>query len=91
MKIPPGFDALRAGFSGDIVMPGDEEYQAAIHRWAENASKPAAAVLFVKTDEDVRAALDFAKDSKVDFAVRGEFSPTDLIQLVPTACKTSTE
>lgn len=68
-------ESLRSTFKGDIVLPSDEQYQAAIHRWAVNAQKPAAAVLYVKNEADIATALEYAEDNKVDFAVRGEYRP----------------
>jgi hypothetical protein len=71
MTILPDVDALKASLQGEIVQPHDEGYEAAIHRWAVNAQKPAAAVLYVKNDEDVARALAYAKENSVDSAVRG--------------------
>ena len=90
MTLPSAFETLKAGFKGDIVLPSDEGYQDAIHRWAVNAQKPAAAVLYVKDDADIAAAVAFAVQHRVDFAVRGEctLSPNpDLEGRCASRCK----
>lgn len=64
--IPNNF---RAQFTGDIVTPGDgAAYDAAIARWAKNAARRAALVVFPRSPADVALALT-ALDLPV--AVRG--------------------
>lgn len=69
------FHKLKPAFKGDIILPSDPDYSAAIARWAANAQKAAAAVLYVKDAQDVALALAFAREHKLDIAVRGELGP----------------
>jgi FAD/FMN-containing dehydrogenase len=62
---------LSTGFKGDIVTPSDPDYVASIARWATNAVKKAKIVAFVNGSEDVSLALKFAKDNKLDLAIKG--------------------
>lgn len=62
---------LSKGFKGDIVTPSDPDYTESIARWAPNAVKKAKIVAFVKDAEDVSLALKFARDNKLDIAIKG--------------------
>jgi FAD/FMN-containing dehydrogenase len=62
---------LSKGFQGDIVTPSDPDYAGSIARWAANAVKKAKIVAFVKDAEDVSLAIKFARDNKLDMAIKG--------------------
>jgi FAD/FMN-containing dehydrogenase len=62
---------FRAGFKGDLVLPEDADYPAAIARWSITAERNAAIVAFVKTNEDVELAIKYAKANKLPIAIRG--------------------
>jgi len=65
-QIPAQF---RAEFTGDIVSPKDgATYDAAISRWALNASRKAALVVYPKTVQDISLAL---KHIDLPLAIRG--------------------
>ncbi|KAI9435087.1 hypothetical protein H4582DRAFT_1972776 [Lactarius indigo] len=61
---------LRQSFKGDIVTPGDANYEEAIARWAANAQRPARIVAFVKDTTDVSLALKYARDNNLQVAIR---------------------
>ena len=48
---------LASKIKGKVVVPGDEGYAAAIHRWAINAEKKAAVVVQVTSPADVAEAV----------------------------------
>jgi len=79
-------DDLRSSFKGDLVVPSDSDYPAAIARWAINAERPAKVVAFVKDAEDVALAIKYAKEQNIPLAIRsgghsasGGELPLDLI------------
>jgi hypothetical protein len=61
--------ALRPAFGGDIIEPGDGEYEAA--RRTVLASGTPAYVLRPEVVADVQAAVSFARDARLPLAVRG--------------------
>jgi uncharacterized membrane protein len=63
---------LKPAFQGDIILPEHPQYASAIARWAANARKAAAAVLYVKDQDDLRMAVSFAREHGLDLAVRGK-------------------
>ncbi|KAG6889276.1 hypothetical protein C0992_005800 [Termitomyces sp. T32_za158] len=65
------FATFKAHFKGDIVTPDDADYPKAIARWAINAQRRAKVVAFVRDEEDVRAAIKYARDSDLSIAIRG--------------------
>ena len=65
------FDTFKASFEGDLVTLGDAGYDAAIARWAKNASRKAAVVAFVKDAEDVSRAIIYARQAKLPIAIKG--------------------
>lgn len=65
------FSSFSKAFTGDLVVPGDAEYDASIARWAGNAQRNAKVVAFVKSPEDVALALAYAKANKLPIAIRG--------------------
>ncbi|KZP17094.1 FAD-binding domain-containing protein [Athelia psychrophila] len=65
------FSSFTQAFTGDLVVPGNVDYEASIARWARNAQRNAKVVAFVKTSEDVALALAYAKANKLPIAIRG--------------------
>lgn len=65
------FTALKATFKGDLVTPSDHNYAEAIARWAKNAARQAKIVAFVKDNDDVRAAIAYARNANLPLAIRG--------------------
>jgi FAD/FMN-containing dehydrogenase len=65
----PLFDALRCGFGGDIIEPGDEEYETA--RRSLFAAGSPAAVLRPRNARDVQAGVRFAARAGLVLSVRG--------------------
>lgn len=51
---------LAGGFSGDLVIPSDADYEDSLTRWAKNARRKAALVAFVKSPEDVSKVIKLA-------------------------------
>ena len=64
-------ELLKPVFGGDLVLPGDPDYEAALHRWSATAVRPAGLVAYPKTPEDVSHVIKFATENKYDLAVRG--------------------
>ncbi|EGO01574.1 hypothetical protein SERLA73DRAFT_103446 [Serpula lacrymans var. lacrymans S7.3] len=65
------FQLFQNSFTGDLVTPEDQEYAAAISRWAINSQRRAKIVAFVKSPEDVSLALDYARRTNLQVAIRG--------------------
>ncbi|KAH6909362.1 FAD binding domain-containing protein [Coprinopsis sp. MPI-PUGE-AT-0042] len=63
--------SLAKAIKGDVVTPDQPTYADAIKRWAKNAERRAAVVVFVKDEEDVAASIKFAKEHELKFAIRG--------------------
>ena len=64
-------DALRPLIAGEIVVPGDPGYEAAIHRWSAGTIRKAGVVCRVAGVEDVQAAVRWATAHNVEVAVKG--------------------
>ncbi|KIM25711.1 hypothetical protein M408DRAFT_314992 [Serendipita vermifera MAFF 305830] len=69
---------LAAGFTGDLVLPGDADYASSLVRFAKNSQKNAALVAFVKSAEDVSRIIKYVNDDtaanstdKIPVVVRG--------------------
>ena len=62
-----------AGFTGDIVIPGDPDYDAAIVRVGKNAQRKAGLVAFVKSADDVSKVIRLVNSSsgQVPVVIRG--------------------
>jgi len=63
-----------AGFTGDLIIPGDSEYESAIARFAKNAKRNAGLVAFVKSAEDVSKVIKFANSgssAQIPVVIRG--------------------
>jgi FAD/FMN-containing dehydrogenase len=61
---------LDSGFTGDLVIPSDPEYQTSLRRFAKNAQRNAALVAFVKSSEDVSHVIKFASANSIPLVVR---------------------
>lgn len=53
------------------MTPTDPQYPAAIARWAVNAQRKAAVVAFVKDEQDVALAINYARRHGLPIAIRG--------------------
>jgi FAD/FMN-containing dehydrogenase len=71
MNHVPGFEELQNRIQGDVPLPTDPQYQESIKRWSKLAEKPAGAVAFVRSDEDVSAVMKFAVNNNIDIAIKG--------------------
>ncbi|ETW78593.1 hypothetical protein HETIRDRAFT_419847 [Heterobasidion irregulare TC 32-1] len=60
-----------ATFKGDWITPEHPDYAKAIARWAVNAERHAKVVAFVKDNDDVHDALQYAKENNLPLAIRG--------------------
>ncbi|OHE92859.1 hypothetical protein CORC01_11865 [Colletotrichum orchidophilum] len=63
--------ALRADINGEILLPGDEGYEASLVRWSIVCIKPAALVIKPKSAHDVSAAIRFATKHNIPFTTCG--------------------
>ncbi|TCD66653.1 hypothetical protein EIP91_001071 [Steccherinum ochraceum] len=63
------FNRFKTAFKGDLVTPTDDGYEAAILRWARNASKRASVVAYVKDADDVALAITYARSAGLDIAI----------------------
>jgi len=64
-------EALRSSMTGSVILPGDEEYDAARAIWNADIDRRPAAVARCRTSDDVAAALRFAQQEGLEVAVRG--------------------
>ncbi|EKM80430.1 hypothetical protein AGABI1DRAFT_120446 [Agaricus bisporus var. burnettii JB137-S8] len=62
------FSAL---IKGDVIVPGHAEYEKSLKRWAVNAEKKAAVVVFIKDEADAAAAILYARKNDLPIAIRG--------------------
>lgn len=62
---------LSDSIKGDIITPKHPEYAQSLHRWARNAERNAAVVVFVKDEADVSVAISYARANKLPIAIRG--------------------
>lgn len=62
---------LKKLLKGDLVLPSDDGYDAAIARWAKNSQRKAAGVAFVKDSEDASTTVKHAVEHKIPIAIKG--------------------
>jgi len=62
---------LHQKLKGEVITAEHPDYTKAISRWAANAERRAKVVAFVKDNEDIAVALNFAKANGLSIAVRG--------------------
>lgn len=77
----PAFNALKNVIRGSVIIPSDQNYQESLKRWSKLAEKPAGAVIFVKTNEDVSEVIKYAVEHKVDLAIKGTFIRFSLLYI----------
>lgn len=71
----PAIKELKSMIKGDLILPCDgEAYNEAIKRWSKLAVRPAGAVMYPRSEEDISHAVTFAVSHKVEIAIRGTFS-----------------
>jgi FAD/FMN-containing dehydrogenase len=63
--------ALRETFKGTLIRPDDDQYEQARKVWNGAIDKRPSLIARCRTNEDVVAAVNFARDNDVLFAVRG--------------------
>ncbi len=68
---PAKIEELKAGFTGKILLPGDDAYESARKIWNAMIDKHPALIARCATTSDVVLALNFAKDNGGILAVRG--------------------
>lgn len=76
-------EKFRAGFSGQVLTPGDADYDRARSVWNGAIDRKPAVIARCTTAEQVAQALQFARRSGLEVAVRGEATTTPA-----TACAT---
>ena len=64
-------DELRAGFTGEVLLPGDRDYDDARRIWNAMIDKRPAVIARCATTSDVVRAVNFARDHGLALAVRG--------------------
>ena len=67
---PPRLQAFRDRFAGDVVLPGDETYDASRAVWNGMIDRRPALILRPTNPDEVVAALRFARDEDLPIAVR---------------------
>ena len=65
------WDAFRARFTGPLVRPGDDEYDAARRVWNGSIDRYPGLIARCLSSADVTTALAFAREAGVTIAVRG--------------------
>ncbi|KAL9713801.1 hypothetical protein Ac2012v2_003412 [Leucoagaricus gongylophorus] len=63
--------SLSPHIKGDIVTPDHPDYRKSLRRWAINAERNAAVVIFPKDEDDISKAIIFAKENDLATAIRG--------------------
>jgi len=56
------FPDLASKIDGTVVTPGHPDYEEALHRWASNVERRAAAVVFVSSSADVATTVSSVSD-----------------------------
>jgi FAD/FMN-containing dehydrogenase len=67
----PDIDQLRANVSGSVLTESDGEYEQARRVWNGATDRRPSVIVRCTTPQDVVAALAFAREQKLDIAVRG--------------------
>src|SRR5450432_594221 len=63
--------SLRKGFRGDLLVSGDSGYDEARALWNGDHDRRPALIAQSRCDEDVVAAIAFAREHSLEIAVRG--------------------
>lgn len=61
-----------AGFKGDVILPGDSEYEEANKRWSRFIERQAGVVVRPRSTEDVALAVKFAVQGGYPVVVKGQ-------------------
>jgi len=64
-------EKLKRDISGQIVLPGDKDYDAARRIWNAMIDRRPALIVYCATTQDVVRAVNFAMDTGLPLAVRG--------------------
>jgi hypothetical protein len=67
----PDIEILRANFGGDLLQPGSDAYEQARKIWNASVDKRPALIARCSGTADVRAAVNFARESGLLTAIRG--------------------
>lgn len=70
MTRPLNLDTLRSGLKGRIIVPGDADYDASRAVMYGGIDKKPAVIVRVRNAADVRQAVNFARDTGLELAVR---------------------
>jgi len=70
-RVPLDVDALRAQVAGTVSVPGDEDWDEARRAWNLAVDQRPAAVVQAESVEDVKAAVDFAREHGLQVAPQG--------------------
>jgi len=62
-------ELLKAGFSGNVILSGDDGYEDARKTYAVKDAKPAV-IVQAKTNKDIAAAIEFSKKNKLQISIR---------------------
>src|SRR5687768_18499851 len=65
------YDGLRAALQGDVVRPGEENWDAARRAWNLAVDQRPAAVVLPESAEDVAATVRFAREHGLRLAPQG--------------------
>jgi FAD/FMN-containing dehydrogenase len=65
------FASLRAALHGELILPGDAEYNTARRVWNAAIDRHPAVIIRCTHAHDVQCAVKFARESGLDVAVRG--------------------
>ena len=68
---PTKVEALRSDFRGEILLPGDDDYDNARKIWNATIDRHPALIARCSTTSDVVHAVNFARDNKLLLAIRG--------------------
>ncbi len=64
-------EELKRGFKGEVLLPGDSEYESARHIWNAMIDKHPAVIARCASTPDVVRGVNFARDNGLLLAVRG--------------------
>lgn len=68
---PTKVEELRSDFRGEILLPGDDDYDNARKIWNATIDRHPALIARCSTTSDVVHAVNFARDNKLLLAIRG--------------------
>lgn len=64
-------EEFKQRIQGDVITPDHPEYPRSIHRWAINAERRAAIVVFVKDEVDIATTISYVQEHKIPLAICG--------------------